>query len=147
MRLPLSVLFTIRTAKHSSMGYSPYKMLYNKDPIMPFQHADCLKYAGQSDDDDDVNEYDYDATEIYAPTDNHGLQSTIEHLENQHKQIFDKAHKSIKMLRYTKKRGITISKLKGSHLKLAHVYWKELWHNWGTRAQNCAGLSLGLTWL
>ena len=88
---------------------------------MPFQHADCLKYAGQSDDDDD-DEYDSDATEIYAPTDNHGLQSTIEHLENQHKQIFDKAHKSIKKLRYTKQRGITISKLKGSHLKLAHVY-------------------------
>ena len=80
-------------------------MLYNKDPIMPFQHADHLKYAGQSDDDDDdVNEYDSDATEIYAPNDNHGLQSTIEHLENQHKQIFDKAHKSIKKLRYTKKR-------------------------------------------
>ena len=95
-------------------------MLYNKDPIMPFQHADHLKYAGQSDDDDD--EYDSNATEIYAPTDNHGLQSKIEHLENQHKQIFDKAHKSIKKkLRYTKQRGITISKLKGSHLKSTHV--------------------------
>ena len=87
VRLLLSVLFAIRTAKHSSMGYSPYKMLYNKDPIMPFQHADCLKYAGQSDDDDDVNEYDSNATEIYAPTDNHGLQPTIAHLENQCKQI------------------------------------------------------------
>ena len=43
-------------------------MLFNKDPIMPFQHADWLKYAVDSDDDDNDNSngYDSDATEIYA---------------------------------------------------------------------------------
>ena len=116
VRLLLSVLFAIRTAKHSSMGYSPYKMLYNKDPIMPFQHADHLKYAGQSD--DDVDEYDSDATEIYAPTNNHGLQSTIEHLENQCKQIFDKAHKSIKKAQIHQAKGYNNRQAKGAPFEI-----------------------------
>ena len=84
VRLLPSILFAIRTAKHSSMGYSPYRMLYNKDPIMPFQHADQLKNAAYSDDEDNSDEYDSDATEIYAaaPSDD-GLMSTIQNLENQ----------------------------------------------------------------
>ena len=37
--LPL-VLFAIRTAQHSSTGFSPFSMSYNYDPILPFQYAD-----------------------------------------------------------------------------------------------------------
>ena len=35
-----SVLFSIRCQTHSSTGFSPMRMLFNKDPILPFQHAD-----------------------------------------------------------------------------------------------------------
>ena len=100
-------------------------MLYNKDPIMPFQHADYLKYAGQSDDDDDVNEYDSDATEICAPTDNHGLQSTIEHLENQHKHIFDKAHKSINKAQIHQAKGYNNWKAKGKPFEIGTCVLKR----------------------
>ena len=35
-----SVLFAIHISKHSSTGVSPYRMVYNKDPILPFEYAD-----------------------------------------------------------------------------------------------------------
>ena len=34
-----SVLLGMRSQVHSSTGYSPIRMLFNKDPIMPFQLA------------------------------------------------------------------------------------------------------------
>ena len=34
-----SVLFTMHYHTHSSTGYSPIRMLYQKDPIMPFELA------------------------------------------------------------------------------------------------------------
>ena len=47
---------------------SPFRMLYNKDPIISFEHADKLKH--NSDD-----EYDSDATEIYEPGSSSGYTS------------------------------------------------------------------------
>ena len=35
-----SVLFSIRCQTHSSTGFSPMRMLFNKDPMLPFQHVD-----------------------------------------------------------------------------------------------------------
>ena len=29
------VLFVHRTAKHNSTGYSPYRIVYGRDPVMP----------------------------------------------------------------------------------------------------------------
>ena len=37
-----SVLFACRIATHSSTGVSPYHMVYNKDPILPFEYKDKL---------------------------------------------------------------------------------------------------------
>ena len=126
VRLLPSILFAIRTSKHSSMGYSPYRMLYNKDPIMPFQYADQLKNAAYSDDEDNSDEYDSDATEIYAaaPSDD-GLMSTIQNLENQHKQIFDKAHKSIKKAQIHQVKGYNNRQAKGAPFEIGmHVLKK-----------------------
>ena len=109
-----SVLFAIRTSRHSSTGFTPFCMLYNKDPIMPFEHANKLKHAGNDD------EYDSDAAEIYKPgvtsgscgthflnndTNNNNLVSTIQNLEDQCRQIFDKAHKSIKKAQIHQAKG------------------------------------------
>lgn len=35
-----SVLFAIRTSQHASTGFTPFCMLYNYDPILPFEYAD-----------------------------------------------------------------------------------------------------------
>ena len=41
-----SVLFSMCSQTHSSTGYSPIRMLYNKDPILPFEMADKLENGG-----------------------------------------------------------------------------------------------------
>ena len=128
VRLLPSVLFAIRTAKHSSVGYSAYRMLYNKDPIMPFQHADQLKNAAYSDDEDNGDEYDLDATEIYAaaPSDD-GLMSTIQNLENQCKQTFDTAHKSIKKAQIHQAKVYNNRQAKGVPFEIGtHVFKKKI---------------------
>ena len=133
VRLLPSVLFAIRTAKHSSTGHSPHRMLYNKDPIMPFQHADRLKNAAYSDDNDDDDDdddvdnsdgYDSDATEIYAEEClDDGLKSTIQKLENQHKEIFNKAHKSIKKAQIHQDKGYNNRQAKGAPFEIGtHVF-------------------------
>ena len=38
-----SVLFGMCCHTHSSTGFSPMRMLYNKDPIMPFETADKVQ--------------------------------------------------------------------------------------------------------
>ena len=37
-----SVLFACHIATHSSTGVSPYWMVYNKNPILPFEYKDKL---------------------------------------------------------------------------------------------------------
>ena len=39
-----SVLFTCCIATHSSTGVSPYHMVFNKDPILPFEYKDKLDF-------------------------------------------------------------------------------------------------------
>ena len=35
-----SVLFTIHVTRHTSTGTSPFRLMYNKDPVLPFKYAD-----------------------------------------------------------------------------------------------------------
>lgn len=42
-----SVLFSIRCQVQTSMGYSVIRMLYNKDPLMPFEYAAKLQVLGE----------------------------------------------------------------------------------------------------
>ena len=71
-------------------------MLYNYDPILPFEYADKIRYSFVS---DDEAEYQGDMesdglSEVSGTTD--PLVSKIQILEHQHKHFFDKANKSIK---------------------------------------------------
>ena len=56
-----SVLFTMHCHTHSSMGYSPICMLFNKDPIMPFELANKKVDGAGS---DIENETDMDCIKI-----------------------------------------------------------------------------------
>ena len=40
-----SVLLGMRSQTHSSTGYSPMRMLYNKDPVLPFEIADKVNHT------------------------------------------------------------------------------------------------------
>ena len=46
-----SVLFALRTSVHSSTGFTPFCLLYNFDPVLPFEYDDKLKNGMLSDDD------------------------------------------------------------------------------------------------
>ena len=48
-----SVLFAIRTSKHSSTGFTPFRMLYNFDPILLFEYADKVENGVLSDEEAD----------------------------------------------------------------------------------------------
>ena len=52
-----SVLFALQTSVHSSTGFTPFCMLYNFDPVLPFEYADKLNNGLVSDD-----EFDDDKT-------------------------------------------------------------------------------------
>ena len=41
-----SVLFALQISKHSSSSMSPYRVLYQRDPILPFQFIDQLENGG-----------------------------------------------------------------------------------------------------
>ena len=41
-----SVLFALRISKHSSNGMSLYRVLYKRDPVLPFQFMDQLNNSG-----------------------------------------------------------------------------------------------------
>ena len=74
-----SVLSSIRCQTHSSTGFSPMRMLFNKDPILPFQHADKAD-----------NCPDPDPFSTKDP-----VVDMVEKLEAQRTAIFDKASSKI----------------------------------------------------
>ena len=41
-----SVFFALRVSKHSSTGMAPYRVLYQRDPILPFQYMDRVNNGG-----------------------------------------------------------------------------------------------------
>ena len=41
-----SFLFALRVSKHSSTGMAPYRVLYQRDPILPFQYMDRVNNGG-----------------------------------------------------------------------------------------------------
>jgi hypothetical protein len=38
-----SILFACRTSKHASTGFTPYRMMFNRDPVIPAELADNLR--------------------------------------------------------------------------------------------------------
>lgn len=78
-----SVLFSIRISRHASTGISPYRMLYNKDPILPFQYKDRLEESEDADPRDCLNIIDGD--------NNVSVKEMVDELELNKKELFNKA--------------------------------------------------------
>ena len=76
-----SVLFSMWCQNHSSTGFSPMWMLYNKDPLMPFEMADKLSNSAE------------DVCNVDVCTDQ--LVNCIQMLEQNKKEIFENAQKKI----------------------------------------------------
>ena len=85
-----SVLFAIHISKHSSIGTSPYRMLYNKDPILPFEYADQndnLIHEHENGTTTGMNESDTSTIDSQASP----ITILIDKMETQRAQLFDKA--------------------------------------------------------
>ena len=84
-----SVLFACRVTQHRSTGYSPFQMLYNKDPILPFEYAD------QSDNLEPESVV-LGAKSSSDISDSDPISDILNKMEAQRKQIFQGAEQNIK---------------------------------------------------
>ena len=120
-----SVLFGLWTSVHSSTGFTPFHMLYNFDPVLPFEYADKLNNGLVSDD-----EFDDDKTtvecECSGTTQCNPLLSKIQFMEDQRKGIFDKASESIKKVQKHQAKGYNNRQNKGKPFEIGD---KCLKHN------------------
>ena len=85
-----SVLFGMHSQVHSSTGFSPIHMLYNKDPLMPFQVAAQIKQYHElntndsSEDIESENDNEIDLGQSPITTEmNSELMGTVQQLEKQ----------------------------------------------------------------
>ena len=84
-----SALLGMRSQVHASTGYLSIRMLFNIDPVLPFQMADKFKYSNLSESiENDCNE----SSEI-ASSSNSYLIDTVQKLEHQRQEIFENAKK------------------------------------------------------
>ena len=94
-----SILFAIRTTRHSSMGMSPYRVIFNKDPLLPFEFADKQKmhaHVNDSDSDESVTSEIGVDNEVESSSGMDKLMATVQKLEEQRNKFFQKAHSNIK---------------------------------------------------
>ena len=87
--LPL-VLFAIRTAQHASTGFTSFCMLYNYNPILPFEYADKVKHGILSDGDADCECDGDNGLDVSCGTISDPVLSRIEEMENNHKHGYSK---------------------------------------------------------
>ena len=93
-------------------------MLYNYDPILPFEYADKLEQGLLSDEEVDYQgDLESDAGSEVSGTTTDPVLSKIEHLENQCKLIYTKAGKSIKKCKNIRPNVTTTDKLRKNPLR------------------------------
>ena len=88
-----SVLFAIHISKHSSTGVSPYRMVYNKDPILPFEYAD--RSDNLTHDHDGLHKACDNIWSSESSDDVDPISKLLERLEKQRKNTFQGAAKTI----------------------------------------------------
>ena len=89
-----SVLFSVRSQVHSSTGFSPMRILYNKDPILPFQYADQMENCPDAEN-DISNPFSTRDQDVNPLSTKDPVIDMVEKLELQRTAIFDKAGSKI----------------------------------------------------
>ena len=79
-----SMLFALHISKHSSSGMSPYRVLYQRHPVLPFQFVDRLRNGGL----DSVSNC------LNLPKSDDPVCDLVEKLEQIHKRYSVKHHKT-----------------------------------------------------
>ena len=106
-----SLWFSIQTSVHSSTGFLPYHMMYNKDLILPFQYADKINNAIHDTDNDDI---DY-LGDNESDTQPDSTLQLFTNLNNSTKRFLKKLRKRLRKLKNIKPNitieGTTLAKL------------------------------------
>ena len=82
LKLLNSVLFGMHANTHSSTGFLPIRMLFDKDPIMPFEMADKLQNDRSVQESENSSSHDIDIDESDKIFD------IVQALSQEHKEIF-----------------------------------------------------------
>ena len=122
-----SVWFALRTAQHSSTGFSPFHLLYSYDPILPFEYADKSRNGILSDVDFDSGDDDSVSSncEGSGTTESDLLLSKIQYLEDQCKGTFDKASQSNKKAQKHQAKGYNNRQNKGKPFEIGKKCLKQ----------------------
>ena len=81
-----SMLFVLQISKHSSSSISPYRVLYQRDPVLPFQFMDQLKNGSLDSASDCLN----------LPESNDPVCDLVVKLEQIHRNVFSQTFDNIK---------------------------------------------------
>ena len=116
----------MRSQVNSSTGYLPIHMLYNKDPIMPFQMADSMKHSNVS---LVTNNVDHKDTSCKVNSmENDDLMETVEKLEQQRQEIFTAAKEQIKKSQEHQAKGYNNRQMKGKPFEVSSKVLKLNMH-------------------
>ena len=94
MKMLNSVSFLVRSQVYSSTGFSPMRMLFNKDPILPFQYADQMENCSDAES-DMSNPFSTKDQDVNPFSTKDPVVDMVEKLELQRTAIFDKAGSKI----------------------------------------------------
>ena len=107
-----SVLLGMRSQVHSSTGYSPIRMLYNKDPLLPFQLPQKPKtYQNCSDSDNDECSNVTNYGTIFSTED---IVNVVNAIEEQRCTIFEKSQRNIKKAQQHQAKGYNNHQTQGT---------------------------------
>ena len=110
-----SVLFALRISKHSSSGMSPYRLLYQRDPVLPFQFMVRLKNGGLNTASDCLN----------LPDSNDPVSDLVEKLEQICKQAFSQASQNIKKAQKHQAKNYNVRHCGGTPFKVGEKVLKR----------------------
>ena len=108
-----SILFAIKTTRHSSMGMSLYRVIFNKDPLLPFEFVDKQKmhaHVNDSDSDESVTSEIGVDNEVESSSGMDKLMATVQKLEKQRNNFSKKLIQILKKLR-PNRQGLTITEI------------------------------------
>ena len=109
------MLFAICISKYISTGVSPYRMVYNKDPILPFEYAD--RSDNLTHDHDGLHKSCDNIQSSESSDDVDTISKLLERLEKQRENTFKSVAKKFCGHRNTKLSGITLEMGLGNHLR------------------------------
>ena len=123
-----SVLFALRVSKHSSTGMAPYRVLYQRDPILPLQYMDRVNNGGLDNANDCLNNDYNDSDDPVC--------DLVERLEKIRNNCFVQASDNIQKAQKHQAKNYN-ARHKGTSFKVGEEVLKKNMRDAGCKAKMC----------